>query len=136
MQKVTWKHLQAPLYLSGDHNVQGLKSLLQILKDFSYKTLHVVAGIGKDKDSTPMLEDLVQLANVKLYLTETPFKGLMINEYPKKFSDQAILKSKAVSDILDQLTKIAEKDDLVVVTGSLYLVGKVLGEIAVNKQAT
>ncbi|MBC7466743.1 MAG: hypothetical protein H7256_12190 [Bdellovibrio sp.] len=136
MQKVAWKNLTAPLYLSGDHNVQGLKSLLQILKDFSYKNLHIIVGIGKDKDSTPMLEDLIALPNVKLYLTETPFKGLTVNEYPEKFLEKAILKSKEVSEILDQLTKIAIKDDLVVVTGSLYLVGKVLSEIAANEKAT
>lgn len=136
MQKVNWKNLSAPLYLSGDHNVQGLKSLLQILKDFSYKNLHVVVGIGKDKDSTPMLEDLVAVPNAKLYLTETPFKGLTVSEYPEKFLEKAILKSKEVSEILDQLTKTAVKDDLVVVTGSLYLVGKVLSEIATNEKAT
>lgn len=133
MQKIHWPQMKAPLYLSGDHNVQGLNSLLQILKDFSYKNLHVIVGIGKDKDSTPMLEDILKIKNVKLYLTETPFKGLTIKEYPEKFLQEAKMTSANVFEILNFVAADVQPDDLVVVTGSLYLVGKVLSEIATNK---
>jgi dihydrofolate synthase/folylpolyglutamate synthase len=133
MQKVDWPIMQAPLYLSGDHNPQGLQSFLELIKDFNYQRLFLVVGIGKDKDAEAMLQNLSQLRNMQLYLTETPFKGLRVDEYPPRFLNQAVEKNKDVEQILNSVSKAATADDLVVVTGSLYLVGKVLSKIRSNK---
>jgi len=126
MQKVTWPNMQAAFYLSGDHNVQGVQSLLKILNDFTYENLHLVVGIGKDKDLSAMLNHFLQLPNISLYLTETPFKGLPVDEYPERFQAKAILKDKDPTKILDAIAKKTKPTDLVIVTGSLYLVGEVL----------
>ncbi|MFZ3231895.1 MAG: Mur ligase family protein [Pseudobdellovibrio sp.] len=128
MQKTKWPSLLAPLYLSGDHNVQGVESLIKILADFKYKNLHLIVGIGKDKESEPMLNLLAKLNGVKLYLTETPFKGLEIKEYPQKYLNLAAYKNKNVNEVLNFVSGIALNEDLVVVTGSLYLVGLVMSQ--------
>lgn len=136
MQKIEWPNLSSALYLSGDHNLQGMNSLLEILKDFSYKNIYVIVGIGKDKDSTSMLDLLLNLKNLKLYLTETPFKGLALSEYPERYSLKAEAKSVNIELLLKDISQKATPEDLVLVTGSLYLVGKVLGllsEVATNK---
>ncbi|AGH95017.1 bifunctional folylpolyglutamate synthase/dihydrofolate synthase [Pseudobdellovibrio exovorus] len=126
MQKILWPQMKAPLFLSGDHNAQGVESLIELLKDFKWKRLHLVVGIGVDKDVKEMLSQLMKLSSVSLYLTETPFKGLTVGQYPQEFLEQAKSTSPNVKDILDQVAVIADEDDLCIVTGSLYLVGEVL----------
>ncbi|MBC7420125.1 MAG: hypothetical protein H7328_05305 [Bdellovibrio sp.] len=124
MQKISWPNITCPVYLSGDHNPDGIISLLKILKDFSWHTLHVIVGIGVDKDADEMLEELSELPNMNLYLTATPFKGLKLNEYPQKYLFQSTDRNADVIEILNTID--CAPNDLVLVTGSLYLVGKVL----------
>lgn len=128
MQKVAWPAIPCPIYLSGDHNPDGILSLLQILKDYSWDTLHVIVGIGVDKDADEMLEELSELPDMKLYLTITPFKGRKLSEYPQKYLLQSTDRNPNVIELLNSLDCSAT--DLVVVTGSLYLVGEVLKAIS------
>ncbi len=124
MQKINWPNMTAPIYLSGDHNPQGVDSLIEILNNYDYKTLHLVVGVGQDKSCDEMFEKLISLPNMKLYLTETPFKGRAIYDYPTWIIQKSKYSHSNVENILDQLETIS--DDLVVVTGSLYLVGKII----------
>lgn len=126
MQKVKWPGMKASLYLSGDHNLQGIKSLIQLLADFSYENLFILVGIGKDKDADVMLSELVNLKNSKLYITETPFKGLRISEYPQYFLDLAEGKNESIFVLFKEIEQKAGPNDMVLVTGSLYLVGDIL----------
>lgn len=126
MQKTAWPNLQCPLFLSGDHNLQGVESLIEILQHFDWKTLHLVVGIGVDKDADQMLQMLLTLKDMKLYLTETPFKGRKLLEYPEMFSERAEMSNSSVTKLLTLISERAEGEDLVLVTGSLYLVGEVL----------
>lgn len=125
-QKVAWPKLKCPLYLSGDHNAQGIESLLEILSHLQWETLHLIVGIGLDKDVNGILEKLTSLSRVKLYLTETTLKPLKLEDYPAQWKKQALQSSVQVTPLLDHITKEAKEEDLVLVTGSLYLVGKVL----------
>ncbi len=129
MQLIPWRQLKAPLYLSGDHNVQGIESLQDILKDFTFKKLFVIVGIGHDKQAEAMLNLLYDMPNTKIYLTETPFKGLRISDYPEAFIQKSSATAENIFDLLDLIQKEATKEDLVIVTGSLYLVGKVLAQL-------
>jgi folylpolyglutamate synthase/dihydropteroate synthase len=81
-------------------------------------------GIGVDKSCDNMLHKLQNLKNAKLYLTETPFKGRRIEDYPEFAKSKAVQQEAKIENILSQIK--TKPQDLVVVTGSLYLVGKVL----------
>jgi dihydrofolate synthase/folylpolyglutamate synthase len=129
MQKMIWPQSSAPVYLSGDHNPHGVKSLIQILKDFSWSTIYIVIGIGQDKDADEMLAELTQLKNMKLFLTVTPFKGRGLDHYPQKYLDLAELKNENPVEILNSIAQQAKPDDLILVTGSLYLVGDILKKL-------
>lgn len=126
MQKIEIKNILCPVYVSGDHNIQGIESLIEILKDFKYAYLHLIVGIGSDKACDKMLEQLLKIKNVKLYLTETPFKGKLIKNYPQFAIEKAFIADSEISNIFSQMK--TEPQDLVIVTGSLYLVGRVLKE--------
>lgn len=126
MQKAQLAGIKCPVYLSGDHNEQGVDSLLSILKDFKWRQLHLVVGIGIDKDAETMLYKLAQLPDIKLYLTETPFKGRKVGEYPEKYRTQALAQDANIQNVLHKVSENAGSDDMALVTGSLYLVGEVL----------
>ncbi len=129
MQKLKLPEWNCPLYLSGDHNLQGVESLLDILKNHSWNTLHLVVGIGADKDSDTMLKKFLELARVKLYLTESPFKGRKVTDYLPEAVAVAAGKSDDVIALLQSVRQEAKAGDLCVVTGSLYLVGAVLKNV-------
>ncbi len=124
MQKILWPHIVAPVYLSGDHNIQGIESLIEILKNYQWNQLHLIVGIGHDKSCIEMFQRLFELPRSKIYLTETPFKGRKLNEYPMDVLVKSYHKNENVIDILNQIS--TQPNDLVLVTGSLYLVGAVL----------
>jgi dihydrofolate synthase/folylpolyglutamate synthase len=124
MQKINWPGFACPLYLSGDHNIQGVESLIQILSHYDWNELHLVVGIGQDKSCEEMFSLLLNLPRVQIYLTETPFKGRPIDQYPEEALKVAIQKNTNCIEILNSIRP--NKNDLVVVTGSLYLVGDVL----------
>jgi len=129
MQKLSLPEWNCPLYLSGDHNIQGVDSLLEILKDHTWNNLHLVVGIGADKDSDEMLKKFLALPRVKLYLTETPFKGRKISDYLPEAVAKAAGRSEDVISLLQAVRQEAKPGDLCVVTGSLYLVGAVLKNV-------
>ena len=113
---------QAAIYLSGDHNVPGVRSLIELLSHYSWERLYLICGIGKDKESDPMLELLFSIRNAELFLTETPFKGHTLPEYGPWLQKA----SEALADPIacfEAANKKAGKSDLILVTGSLYLVG-------------
>lgn len=128
MQEVHFEDAPCPVLLSGDHNVPGINSLLALLPHYSKKRLHILCGIGVEKDAAEMLTLLEEIPGSELYLTETPFNGLALKNYPAKF-----LKSVAGADedpmaMLQKIFTRASEEDLILVTGSLYLVGKILAE--------
>lgn len=131
MQMIKWPHINAPVYLSGDHNIQGVQSLIQLLQSYEWNTLHLIVGIGQDKSADEMLRMLFSLPRSEVYLTKTPFKGRGLMDYPEEYRTKAKGENEDVIEILNSLT--VGKNDMVLVTGSLYLVGQVLTELQLKK---
>lgn len=98
--------------------------MIQILNHYDWNELHLIIGIGQDKSCEEMFALLLKLPRVKIYLTETPFKGRFIDQYPTEVLKIALQNNSKCIEILNSICP--SKNDLVVVTGSLYLVGDVL----------
>lgn len=126
MQKVNSPLAKCPIYLSGDHNQQGIESLIELLKDYTYQNIHIIVGVGVDKDADLMLEKLFQVKGAKIYLTVTPFKGRSLDQYKKEFVSKAISADADPLVVFKKSLENATSNDLVLVTGSLYLVGDLL----------
>lgn len=118
--RMDWQEFNGKkVYFSGDHNPQGIESLKEILKFFKYKNLWAIVGIGKAKDAKEMLRLFSTIPHIKLLLTETPFRGLKLSEY----KTQAVFTDENPKSVLNFALKNASEEDLILVTGSLYLVG-------------
>ncbi len=122
MERILHPNCLCPLYFSGDHNPGGIKSLLELLPYYPRNHLYILLGIGKDKDQNGILAPLFKLPDTSIFLTETPFRGRSLNQYGS-WLDHA---SGAFLDPLKALKTImelAKPCDLILITGSLYLVG-------------
>lgn len=127
MEKIQYKDRE--VFLSGDHNPQGIQSLMEILQNFEFENIHFVVGICSDKDSDQMIKMLSSVRNSHIYLTETPVKTLDIENYSKFVKSTAEFSSKNPIEALDQAVKKSSPKDLILVTGSLYLTGLIKGHL-------
>lgn len=108
--------------LSGDHNEQGIDSLIEILQHYKYQNIYFIVGIATDKHFDIMLDKLLNIPRAYVYLTETPYKTRTIDDYGD-FKNRCAAYDKNWKKLLDQIP--ATDKDLIVITGSLYLIGKV-----------
>ncbi len=123
MEKTCWQGRK--IYLSGDHNPQGIKSLLELLPYYyELSPLRALVGIGIDKDLDGMLKPLFSLEGAKIFLTRTPFRGVSLDAYGP-WLRRAV---KAVPDPHQAFVEAVEatpENQALLVTGSLYLVGMI-----------
>ncbi len=124
MEKYETPISPCPIYLSGDHNPEGIASLIDLLEHYPRKHLYILLGVVKDKDLDPIISPLLSLPNSSLFITEVSFRKRTLKEYGKWLP----FTKGGWSNPPVALEKIAERameHDLILVTGSLYLVGEI-----------
>lgn len=120
--------MQQPIVaLDVAHNEDGIKQLLQQLTLCNYKNLHIVFGIVKDKDGDKILSLLPKKATYYFTKAQIP-RALPENELAEKANEHDLHGEKygEVNKALQAAINKADKQDLVVVCGSVYLVGEVM----------
>lgn len=107
------------VYLSGDHNPQGARSLAQLLRHWRYESVRFVVGIGANKNASGIIEELERIPRAQLSFTRVPFRGADRESYARPASpyDEDPLAA------LERAERACGPGDLVVATGSLYLIG-------------
>lgn len=108
-----------PVYLSGDHNLQGVESLKDILKNTSYRQIFLLFGLSKNRIHKDFIKALKEIPRSQIFLTKPQFNGVQPEKGSLPFYEKPI-------EGLHAILKIAQPEDLVVVTGSLYLCGDLL----------
>lgn len=108
------------------HNVDGIKQLTEQLELVSYDELHLITGFVKDKDVAGILSLLPKTANYYFTKAQTP------RALPEKIlAAEAAhygLKGNTYEDVnaaLKEALTHAGKDDLILICGSVFLVGEV-----------
>lgn len=122
MEKISYSASPCPIYLSGDHNPQGVQSLLELLEFYPRRHLHILVGVGKDKDAEGILKPLFELPHTSITLTETPFRGRSVSTYGEWLKQAQGAYSDA-GEAFQHVLKQAQSGDMILITGSLYLVG-------------
>ena len=119
------EHAACPVFLSGDHNPQGMDSLIELMQHYRWRELRVVAGVGIKKDLDEIFERLFSLPNVRVWLTQADFLGRDESGFGKWFAKCEGF-YRCPLDAIEAATSDAKEDDLCLVTGSLYLAGDIL----------
>ncbi|QQY80349.1 dihydrofolate synthase/folylpolyglutamate synthase [Keratinibaculum paraultunense] len=141
LKKTKWKgrleiiNRDPTFVIDGAHNVQGIKNLAKNLKLFKYKRLILGLGILKDKDVEHMVEILAPLAD-EIIITEVNMPRKMdaydLQEIVNKYNRNTFVE-KNIKKAIDKAFEKANKDDLIIFAGSLYLIGDVRRIFIQNK---
>ena len=111
--------------LDGSHNPDGIRALCDLIDTIPHKNLYLVLGILADKNHLEMVKNLVPRAAKTVTTTVPSPRALDARSLAREaaaYGDvtHADLPAKAVETVLSY----ADADDLVVMTGSLYLAGE------------
>lgn len=109
--------------IDGAHNPAGIRVLINALKeDFPHRKYHIIFGALKDKDIRGML-DLLKKVSDDFYLTQISTDRAENPESISKYLDKKTLIFKNVKEAFRGAILKAEPEDIICITGSLYLVG-------------
>lgn len=115
------------LVIDGAHNIDGIKHLKSnIEKYFKFKDLYLILGILKDKDVYDMVSLVAPMAK-QVYTVTANSDRAASSEELKEVVLNYNSKCKSYDDYkeaLDEAYKNANKDDLILASGSLYMVGE------------
>ena len=120
---------QKPLIICDvGHNEDGIRELLDCIRLTPHNKLHIVLGIVSDKMMDGMLDLLPASAHYYFCKADTP-RSLDAGQLREKAAMFG-LKGDAhlsVKEALDTAKRIANAEDLIIVTGSTFVVAEVIG---------
>ncbi|MCX5665909.1 MAG: bifunctional folylpolyglutamate synthase/dihydrofolate synthase [Candidatus Omnitrophica bacterium] len=117
--------------LDGAHNKASARILIEAVKKiFKYNKLILVLGVSKDKDVKGMLEELIPESGTviltKSKILSRALDPIKIKEEMLNMKQRAkdVISTKNTEEALGKALSIAGAEDLILVTGSLYIVGE------------
>ncbi len=115
------------IILDGAHNPSAMRSLAYSIRDdFDFEKLILILGIMEDKDIPNILKEILPLANRVIYTSPAYYRAAkpqylmdLAKEFGKKGEAHLPL-----SAAIDRARNLANKGDLILITGSLFTVGE------------
>jgi len=140
LKKVSWpgrfQFIAKNILVDSAHNPNGFKTLIKELKNIDYNKLILVVGFSDDKDIKTMSKIIIA---DKLIITKSSnFKAADPKTIKRHFNKNSIMLGnqrfpastpliiKNPKNALNYAKKIASKKDLILITGSIFLVGELL----------
>ncbi|MDP6924994.1 MAG: folylpolyglutamate synthase/dihydrofolate synthase family protein [Candidatus Scalindua sp.] len=111
------------------HTVASMKILREsINENFSFKKLVLVLGLSSDKDIGGVLKEIASIADY-LILTRTgnprEAEPEQMAVTVKRFFHKNLMVIEDIDEAMEEAKRVAMKDDLICITGSFFLAGKV-----------
>jgi len=115
--------------LDGAQNKASANALAQAIKRlFKYKRLILVLGVCKDKDIEGILEELLPISDpvvlTKSNIAERAMEPSKIREHIRR-KDKTVVLTASVKEAMEKASAIAMPDDIILATGSLFVVGEI-----------
>jgi len=114
------------IVLDVAHNLHGLEQVLKQLQATDHDTLHVVIGMVNDKDIRGILEKLPKQATY--YFTQASIPRALPFHELKAQATSLDLQGSSYPNVnlaIDAARSAAKPSDLILVTGSIFLIGEV-----------
>ena len=112
------------------HNADGIKQVLQQVSETPYKRLHLLLGFVNDKDIHEILK-YMPLKAVYYFTRLTVPRTMNENELTQAALQYGLRGQSygSIGEAFDAVERNAENDDLIVITGSNFLVADFLGDV-------
>ena len=127
------------LVLDGAHNIDSAQALAAALTDlFPERRRILVVGVTGDKDVNKILNTLIPLADTIVTTQAQHPRAMPVDELTQRFEELGAppISAPDVASALQQALQLAGPDDVVCVTGSLYVVGDALAAWQKNEGAS
>jgi dihydrofolate synthase/folylpolyglutamate synthase len=119
-------HLHPLIVMDVGHNEDGIKMLMEQVEVTDHDHLHIVLGLVRDKELETILSLFPKLADY--YFTQAKIPRALDANLLKEKAEQYELKGEVYPDVnaaIKATLSKATKNDLVLVCGSVFLVGEV-----------
>lgn len=132
LENVRWKgrleiiKKEPLIVIDGAHNLDGIESLTENINTyFKYNKLKLILGILSDKDVYKMVEKIVPLSDKVYTVTPNSERAEIASELKKvvKEYNENVESYVSYSDALNEAINDASVDDLILISGSLYMIG-------------
>ena len=114
------------LMLDVAHNTEGIKQVVQQINAAAFEKLFIILGMSRDKDVESVI---AHLPNQAIYgFTQAQIPRALSTEELEKMATTAGLMGKSYPDVnmaIEDMLKMAGSKDLVLVCGSVFVVGEV-----------
>lgn len=114
------------LILDVAHNTEGIKQVIQQIKASAFEKLFIILGMSKDKDVEAVISMLPEHAYYSF--TQASIPRALSTEDLERMATAAGLKGQSHPDVntaIEHACKMAGANDLVLVCGSVFVVGEV-----------
>jgi len=120
------KDIEKNILVDCAHNLDAIKALKKELNKIkkNYKNIYLIIGMLKDKDHKNILKELTPLAD-KIILVKPKISRALDPKILAKYIKKPII-IKDTKKALKYTKKTAKKDDLILITGSIYVVGEII----------
>jgi len=119
-------HQSPAVIIDVAHNAEGVDQLVQQIELTPHRLLHIIFGMVKDKDAEEILRLFPKTANYYFTKAQIP-RALPESELAEK-ANKAGLQGTVYPDVntaLSTAIRHAHPDDLIIVCGSVFLVGEI-----------
>lgn len=119
-------HRKPLVVLDVAHNVDGIQQLVNQINNSSYKKLHIVFGIVKDKEIERVLEKLPP--NAAYYFTKAQIPRALPEHELLERAERFHLKGASYNEVnkaMKAAMEAASEEDMIIVCGSVFVVGEV-----------
>ncbi len=120
-------HRKPAVILDVAHNADGMKQLAEQLELSTYENLHIIIGMVKDKDIVSSLKYLPKTASY--YFTKPDTPRAMPEGSIAEMAAGTGLQGRTFENVNEALQNVlthAHEDDLVLICGSVFLIGEVV----------
>ncbi len=120
----------------GAHNVAGAKALREFLDEFIKQPIVMIFGAMGDKNLSEIGKLIFPKAEKIIFTTPDNLRSIKAQEFieflPENFPRENVFTTETVADAMKIANKFSAENDLICVTGSLYLIGEVKRILAEN----
>lgn len=118
------------ILLDGAHNLDGINRLFESLKEFKFEKLHVIMSVLSDKEHKKMLEVISNYTDKVIFVPLDYKRNTSIEELSKEAREFNLTAfSTNFEDAIEIYKKEYSKNDLILITGSLYFVSEARSKI-------
>ena len=118
-----------PILFDGAHNPAAARALRDFLNEFVKQPITMIFGAMRDKAFSEMAATLFPKASAVILTELNNPRAASIEELkaavPRDFNQAGVYQAASIEEALLIAQEIAARDDLICVTGSLYLIGAV-----------